>query len=199
MDAILQVAHAVSGYATLIAQNVAIGGVILLTLLVMAMVNSPDITMIVCLLTALAISWHLFKQLRRFLRWFIIWPINRMFYRLVRRPVRLLLGGIMARWKTGIVADRLDDTLSKLCYDEHILSKQEYRRLSNLIGKALGIGDLVTKKVHKEGIKHTVLENIGLMRLTTSVPGPPKTVVVDKTYKPNVVSLNYLRRRNPAA
>src|SRR5712671_3581913 len=104
MDAILQVSHTIATYASIIAQNVAVGGVVLLSLLVMAMMNSPDVTMVVCLLTALVISWHMFKPIRRLLRGFIIWPINRMFYRLVRRPVRLLLGGIMARWKTSIVA-----------------------------------------------------------------------------------------------
>lgn len=203
MDAILQVAHTVATYAPVITQTMGMVVIMFIAFAASVMVDNPDVTMATCLLLALAISWHAFKPIRRFLRWAIIWPIQRMFYRIVRRPVRLLLGGIMARWKTTVVADRLDDTLSKLCYDEGIISKQEYRRLSNLVGKALGIGDLVTKKLSKQGIKHTVLKNIGVMRATTkdTVSGPPLKVKVDTSYSPmtETRNLSYLRRRQQSA
>lgn len=201
MDAIFHVANVIATYAALIAQNMAIGGIVLVSLLGMAMMHSPDTVMVACLLLALAIGWHFFKPVRRVLRWYLFWPIGRLFYRVVRRPVRLLLGGIMARWKTGIVADKLDDAMMEL-HVSGVLSKQEYRRLSNLIGKALGIGDLVTKKINPKGIEHTVLENIGLMKLTPPVPGPPRKVEVDPSYNPTtgrVLNLSFLRRRNNAA
>lgn len=203
MDAILQVAHTVATYAPIITQTMGMVVIMFIAFAASVMVDNPDVTMATCLLLALAISWHAFKPIRRFLRWAIIWPIQRMFYRIVRRPVRLLLGGIMARWKYSIIADRLEDTLSKLWLEEHLISRQEYRRLSDLLGKALGLSDLVGRKTCKEGIKHTVLQNIGVMRATPaiSVPGPPLKVKVDTSYTPmtNTRNLSYLRRRQQSA
>lgn len=204
MDAINTVAHTVYTYAALGTQGVAIIGFFLMTLLATAMLNNPDVTMVVCILLALAISWHIFRPIRRFIRVFVTWPLGRLSYRLVKRPVRQFVGGIMARWKTAVVADRLNDTLEKLCYDDHVLSPTEYRRLSNLLGKTMGLQDLRARKLtNKKGIERTVLENIGIMKATPQVPGPPRKVDVDPTYDPKtgkVMNLAFLRtRRNSAA
>jgi hypothetical protein len=174
-------------------------------LLLIAAVQNPEVTTVVSTLLALAIGWHFFKPVRRMLRWYVFWPIGRLNYRLIKRPVRLILGGIMAKWKMKVVADELDETLMKLCYEAHIISPEQYRRISNTVGKALGMSDLVTRKLHKEGVKRRVQMNVEESAKAgpkAALPGPPPGCTVDTSYDPKsgkVTNLSYLRTRNSAA
>lgn len=162
----------------------------------------PDTT-IVMLVATVALLWYRYHiQIRRFVRVFLIWPPIRWYHRLIRKPIRYITGGIMARWKRAVVADELDDTLMRLCYEEHIISKQDYRRMSTLIGQALGYTDLVAKKKHRLGVRQRILANIAELKSTTveSVAASLETMKYRTKRKAKVEtgSLTYLKNRNVA-
>lgn len=142
---------------------------------------------------ALFLLWLHSKTARRAINWYILYPIQRFFHR-NRGPVQRLTGGIMAKWKKGLVADCLEDALFD-AYTKGTLSKQEYKKYSVLIGKALGLDDLLPKKNHKSAIKNRVKKNCAEMHDTGPkhpVPGKPDETT-GKTF-----GLEFLKRRRAA-
>ena len=160
----------------------------------------PDYAITVTLATLGLLWWQYSTQIKRFVRVFLLWPPVRWYHRLVRKPIRYMTGVIMARWKRAIVADELDDTLMKLCYEDHLISKQDYRRMSTLIGQALGLTDMVAKKKNKLGIRKRVLANIAEISNETVEAVAAKLQGIKPAKKQPVATgqLNYLKGRKAA-
>jgi VIT1/CCC1 family predicted Fe2+/Mn2+ transporter len=106
----------------------------------------------------------------------------------------------MARWKRAVVADELDDKLMELCYEKHLISKQDYRRMSTIIGEALGLTDMVAKKKNKLGIRKRVLANIAAISNETveAVAAKLQGIKLKEKQTAKAGSLNYLKGRKAA-
>lgn len=161
----------------------------------------PDTALVVVAATSAAIWWRYSVQIKRFVKVFLIWPPIRWYHRLVRKPIRRLAGVIMARWKRAVLADMLDDTLMKACYEDHLISKQDYRRMSTIIGQSLGLTDMVAKKKNKLGIRKRVLANIAEISNETieAVAAKLQGLKPKKKQTATAGSLDYLNKRRNAA
>lgn len=161
----------------------------------------PDTALTLTIVTTVLLWWQYSKQIRRFVRVFLLWPPVRWYHRLIRKPIRYMTGVIMARWKRAVVADELDETLQRLCYEKCLISKQDYRRMSTLIGQALGLTDMVAKKKSKIGIRKRVLANIAEISNETIEAVAAKLQRIKPAKKQTVTtgSLSYLEKRRNAA
>lgn len=203
MNALWQVLNTIGTYGSLILGDIAMAVGLLLSIIIAMVFEFPGTSAGVYFVILHMALWYAFKTYRRYMRWYLVWPVGRMWYKIVLRPVRYLSQVVMAKWKKEIVADRLDDALMKLCYDEKVLTKHQYRRLSSQLGKALGINDLVSKKLHPMSIRREVTANIESVKAGPkgSIPGPPQPSV-DPSYDPKsgkTTQLAYLRGRNSVA
>lgn len=161
----------------------------------------PDYAITITLATVGLLWWNYSMQIRRFIRVFLLWPPVRWYHKLVRKPIRYMTGVIMARWKRAVVADELDETLARLCYEDHLISKQDYRRMSTLIGQALGLTDMVAKKNNQIGIRKRVLANIAAISNETveAVAAKLQAIKPKKKQTATAGSLEYLNKRRNAA
>ena len=137
------------------------------------------------------------KKLRRIMRWYLWFPIQRQIHRLYVPARKRLRGWLMCKAKKSVVADKLDDCLFQMLLDKQI-SSHDYRELCKMIGVAIGSSDIIPKgKFSKEVTRQRVLLNCIAMRNSTakipsSIPGTPEPT------KPGYQTLNYRRNRNAA-
>jgi len=161
----------------------------------------PDTAVVVIAATSGAIWWRYGAQIRRFTRVFLLWPPVRWYHKLVRKPIRYLAGGIMARWRYALVADKIDDLLMKLCYEDHLITKEQYRHLSKQIGQTCGLTDMVPRKRSPINIRLRVLENVAALK-GTSVKAVENSYgwLLNRTKKGPVKTetLNFLKDRKSA-
>jgi hypothetical protein len=190
------------GWLQVTAAYAAVGYLGLMAATALWVSQHPDTAIVVTLATSLLLWYQYSKQIKRFIRVFLLWPPVRWYHRLVRKPIRYMTGVIMARWKRAVVADELDETLARLCYEKGIISKQDYRRMSTLIGQALGLTDLVAKKNNQIGIRKRVLANIAAISNETveAVAAKLQGIKPKAKVKQTVTtgSLNYLKGRKAA-
>lgn len=194
MDAFLETLRITAAYA-------AVGYLGLMAAAGLWVSQHPDTALAITVVTLVLLWWQYSKQIRRFVRVFLLWPPVRWYHKLVRKPIRYLAGGIMARWKRAVVADELDDALMRLCYEKHLISKQDYRRMSTLIGQALGLTDMVAKKKNQLGIRKRVLANIAeVSNETIEAVAAKLERIKPKAKKQSVTTgqLDFLKRRNAA-
>lgn len=194
MDAFLEMVRISAAYA-------AVGTLGIMVASGLWVSQHPDTAAVISIATTVLLWWQYSKQIRRFVRVCLLWPPKRWYHKLVRKPIRYLAGGIMARWKRAVVADELDETLARLCYERHIISKQDYLRMSTLIGQALGLTDMVAKKKNKLGIRKRVLANIAEISNETVEAVAAKLQGIKPTKKQPVTTgrLEYLNKRRTAA
>ena len=106
---------------------------------------------------------------RRWIKNGINWTHNKLIYKpwmYLTRPVRRLhrryseriQGKKMAKWKRGHLADVFLNVLYEEAEAGRI-SKQEFRRLQNEMGKFFNLPDLIRRKTNKQELKARLLAN----------------------------------------
>lgn len=136
------------------------------------------------------------QRVRSFWMWWVWYPIQRIYHRLIR-PARFVARGIMAQWEKRVVADRLHDTLFDM-YHKGELSRKKYRKYNQLLAKAMALADLKPAHTGKRRAED-IRENCRVMReqmqnVHPRIPEPTGPVV------PEDCSLSFLKnRRNRAA
>lgn len=186
MDAILQALDTVLSYVALIV--IGLAGILL---------NYPQQVLGASVLTILFLSAWKINRLRRIIRWYLWFPIQRFIHRLYVPALRRAKGWLMCKAKKSVVADALDDKLFELLCNKQI-SSHDYRELCIAIGVAIGSSDIVPKgRTNKAVTRQRVLMNCLAMRnslakVPSTIPGTPEPA------KPGHQTLNYLRNRNAA-
>jgi len=98
------------------------------------------------------IAW-MYRKIRSMLRE-IRFRIRRSLRMLDKiQSFRRLKGKFMAKYKHSVMADRFDDVIFAAEL-ENFLSNQEGRRLRKLMGKALGLPDLVPRPIGRKLVLH---------------------------------------------
>ena len=192
MDAFLDGLRLAVAYATIASLG-------LMTAITIWMSQHPDTSITMLSVTFVLMVYQYHKQMRRFIRVFLLWPPVRWYHRLIRKPIRYLAGGIMARWRRAIVADELDDTLARLCYEDHLITQEQYRHMSKIIGKSLGLTDLVPKKRNPISLRQRVLTNIAMLKDVSVAAVENRLRRLEKAKAPKAEGkLDFLKKRNAA-
>lgn len=83
--------------------------------------------------------------------------VRRTWHWLRKRPtIRAVEGKFMAKWKNGMVADKIGDAIFDLEM-QGVLSQQEAKRVTGKVAKALGLYELMPRKFHKAWLRHYFL------------------------------------------
>lgn len=138
-----------------------------LTWFVHAVWNNPEIVKIgmavgaiaVLLITSymvvVGIRWLLRKAMAGYR--FVSWRVRRAWRWLRKRPtIRAVEGKFMAKWKNGMVADKIGDAIFDLEM-AGVLSEQEAARATKKVAKALGLTDLLPRRFHKAWLRYYFL------------------------------------------
>jgi len=172
---------------------------------------------VLTILFGLAVRWTVYKSisLYLYLKSKIIQAFNafgNMIESIESRTVRLVVK-IMAKIKKHVVADIVFDALFE-AYCQNKLTRSEWKRYNDLIGKFCGLDDLVLYKRHKNAIRNALKKrklagpnkksSKGDENPFKAAGGPPALHVppVEKIEDTNIVSsskfLQKLKERNAA-
>lgn len=129
--------------------------------------NNPEITkigmsaaalvtvMLAMYVVVVAVRWLLRKAMAGYRE--ISFRVRRAWHRLRKRPmIRAVEGKFMAKWKNGMVADKIGDAIFDLEM-AGVLSEQEAARATKKVAKALGLYDLMPRRFHKLWLRHYFL------------------------------------------
>lgn len=137
------------------------------TWFVAAVWNNPDLVkwgislaavatlVIVCYMIVVGVAWLLRKAMAGYRE--ISYRVRRAWHWLRKRPtIRAVEGKFMAKWKNGMVADKIGDAIFDLEM-AGVLSEQEAARATKKVAKALGLSDLLPRRFHKAWLRHYFL------------------------------------------
>lgn len=158
---------------------------------VAAVWNNPDLVkygmLAAAIVTLLIVSYLIIRIVEWLLRKAMVgyreisFHARRAWHWLRKRPsIRAVEGKFMAKWKNGIVADKLGDAIFDLEMSG-ILSEQEATRANKKIGKALGLTDLLPRRFNKMWLRYYFLgsknkEGKSFPPLYQKLAGPAKPI-----------------------
>jgi len=145
----------------------------------------------VCVCLALFLTYRLaiktYHGVRRAWRWFS--------HRVRKHPVTRRAGGyVMAKWERSLVADILHDALFHANLSGKLSDKQ-YDRWQRIVGKGMGLPDLLPRKIHRMALKNYFEKRAKLAGPVNKIPGAPDGKAYIPAVESNVVpNSDFLRR-----